>query len=101
MLVKHMAQTVTSEAINHFVDDLHTTHGVNLTSVLMYGSAGSLKEKEVASEFSLVVVLENISAEDLQLARSPVREWRRIGYPAPSYFSVSELREAADVFPIE
>ena len=46
-------------------------------------------------------MLENISAEDLQLARSPVREWRRIGYPAPSYFSVSELREAADVFPIE
>ncbi len=96
-----MAQTLRSEAVNHFVDDLKTTHGDNLNSVLIYGSGSALKEAEIASEFSLVVVLERISAEDLQLARSPVREWQRIGYPAPSYFSIGELHEASDVFPIE
>src|SRR4051812_8223305 len=30
-----------------------------------------------------------------------MREWRRMGHPLPVYFTVSELQNAADVFPIE
>jgi hypothetical protein len=30
-----------------------------------------------------------------------MREWRRLGHPLPVYFTVEELSDAADVFPIE
>ena len=30
-----------------------------------------------------------------------MREWHKLGHPVPVYFTVSELQNAADVFPIE
>jgi hypothetical protein len=30
-----------------------------------------------------------------------MREWQRLGHPMPVYFTVEELNDAADVFPIE
>jgi hypothetical protein len=30
-----------------------------------------------------------------------MREWQRLGHPLPVYFTFAELRDAADVFPIE
>src|SRR6266480_7801871 len=30
-----------------------------------------------------------------------MREWQRLGHPLPVYFTVEELSDAADVFPIE
>jgi hypothetical protein len=96
-----MAQRLAQDAANHLVEDLRETHGENLVSVVIYGAATRAREAEVASNFNVLVVLTNISSKDLELARSPVREWKRIGYPAPSYFTLKELLDAADVFPIE
>ena len=35
------------------------------------------------------------------MAQAPMREWQRLGHPLPVYFTVEELSDAADVFPIE
>jgi hypothetical protein len=88
-------------AVEHFVDDLKSTHGANLVSIMLYGSAINGKEAEVGSELNVLVALEKITPEDLRLAQAPVREWQRIGHPLPVYFTSEELRDAADVFPIE
>src|SRR4051812_24108786 len=88
-------------AVEHFVDDLKSTHGANLVSIMLYGSAINGKEAEVGSELNVLVALEKITPEDLRLAQAPVREWQRIGNPLPVYFTSEELRDAADVFPIE
>jgi len=37
----------------------------------------------------------------LRQAQAPMREWQRLGHPLPVYFTVEELSDAADVFPIE
>jgi predicted nucleotidyltransferase len=96
-----MAKTIVQAALNHLVEDLRATHGDNLAAVVVYGSAASGDHIELRSDYNLLIALNRITPEDLRLAQAPMREWRRLGHPLPVYFTVAELNEAADVFPIE
>ncbi len=84
-----------------FVDDLKGTHGRNLASVVLYGSAVTGDFVKNQSDYNLLIALHKIAPEDLRAAQAPMREWSRLGYSVPVYFTVSELQNAADVFPIE
>lgn len=96
-----MANTVAQEAFKHLVGDLKATHGDNLASVMLYGSAAAGDFVRLQSDYNILIALHRITPEDLRLSQAPVREWRRLGHPLPVYFTFSELRDAADVFPIE
>lgn len=84
-----------------FIDDLKSTHGKNLASVILYGSAAAGDFIPAKSDYNLLIALHRITPEDLRNAHACVREWHRMGHPVPVYFTVSELQNAADVFPIE
>lgn len=94
-------KTVVQEALHGLVDDLRKTHGDNLASIVLYGSAAAGDHHEVRSDYNLLIALNRITPEDLRLAQAPMREWQRLGHPLPVYFTVEELSDAADVFPIE
>src|ERR1043166_6675340 len=96
-----MANKVAQEAFSHLIGDLRATHGDNLASVVLYGSAASGDFLQIESDYNLLIALERITPEDLRLAQAPMREWQRLGHPLPVYFTAEELRDAADVFPIE
>ncbi len=96
-----MSKTIVQEALNHLVGDLRATHGDNLSSVVLYGSAAAGDHIELRSDYNLLISLHRITPEDLRLAQAPMREWQRLGHPLPVYFTVEELADAADVFPIE
>src|SRR5918993_3476225 len=96
-----MANRVAQEAFNHLIGDLKATHGDNLASVVLYGSAASGDFVQTESDYNLLIALHRITPEDLRVAQPPMREWRRLGHPLPVYFTLAELRDAADVFPIE
>jgi len=96
-----MANRVAQEAFNHLVGDLKATHGDNLASVVLYGSAASGDFVQLESDYNVLIALQHITPEDLRQAQAPAREWQRLGHPLPVYFTFSELRDAADVFPIE
>jgi predicted nucleotidyltransferase len=96
-----MANKVAQEAFNHLVGDLKATHGDNLASVVLYGSAASGDFVQTESDYNVLIALHHITPEDLRQAQAPAREWQRLGHPLPVYFTFSELRDAADVFPIE
>lgn len=83
------------------VDDLRETHGANLASVILYGSAAAGDFQTNTSDYNLLIALNEIRPRDLRAAQAPMREWHRMGHPLPVYFTVSELQNAADVFPIE
>ena len=53
------------------------------------------------SDYNLLIALREITPKDLRAAQAPMREWNRMGHPVPVYFTVAELEDAADVFPIE
>jgi hypothetical protein len=92
---------ITQGSLNHFVDDLRATHKENLASVVLYGSAATGDRMAERFGLNLLVALHRITPEDLRLAQAPAREWNRLGQPLPVYFTLKELSDAADVFPIE
>jgi len=96
-----MVKTVVQEALNGLVEDLRATHGTNLASVVLYGSAAAGDHIELRSDYNILIALNHITPEDLRQAQAPMREWQRLGHPLPVYFTVEELSDAADVFPIE
>ncbi len=86
---------------NDLIDDLKASHGANLVSVVLYGSAAAGDFVANASDYNLLVALEQIEPKDLRAAQASMREWRKMGHPLPVYFTTGELQNAADVFPIE
>src|SRR6266542_5958814 len=96
-----MAKTFVHDAVNSLLRDLQATHADNLASVVLYGSAAAGDHIELRSDYNLLITLKRITPEDLRLAQAPMREWQRLGHPLPVYFTVEELSDAADVFPIE
>lgn len=84
-----------------FIDDLRSTHGSNLVSVILYGSAAAGDFVPRQSDYNTLITLEKIGPSDLRNAHACIREWRRLGHPVPMYFTRSEIANAADVFPIE
>jgi predicted nucleotidyltransferase len=96
-----MVKTIVQEALKGLVEDLRATHGANLASVVLYGSAAAGDHIELRSDYNILIALQRITPEDLRQAQAPMREWQRLGHPLPVYFTVEELSDAADVFPIE
>ena len=84
-----------------FIDDLRATHGKNLASVILYGSAATGDFVRARSDYNILIALHKITPRDLRNAHASVREWHKLGHPVPVYFTVGELKNAADVFPIE
>src|SRR5690349_12889551 len=96
-----MVKPIVKETLNGLVEDLRATHGDNLVWVVVYGSAAAGDHVELRSDYNLLIALHCITPEDLRQAQPPMREWQRLGHPLPVYFTVEELSDAADVFPIE
>jgi hypothetical protein len=96
-----MANKITQETLRTFVEDLRSTHGENLASIVLYGSAAVGDEVEQQFGVNVLVALHAITPHDLRMAQAPIREWQRFGQPLPVYFTLTELKDAADVFPIE
>jgi hypothetical protein len=83
------------------IDDLKSAHGRNLAAIILYGSAAAGDFVANASDYNLLIALHEIRPQDLRSAQAPMREWQRMGHSVPVYFTVGELKDAADVFPIE
>ena len=96
-----MTKSVIQEALSGLVEDLRTTHGDNLASIVLYGSAAAGDRTDMHSDYNLLIALNRITPADLRDSQAPMREWRRLGHPLAVYFTVEELSDAADVFPIE
>jgi hypothetical protein len=88
-------------ALNGLVDDLRAAYGENLASIVLYGSVAVGDQLELRSDRNLLIALKRISLRDLRLSQSTLRNWLSLRQPMPVFFTVEELKRAADVFPIE
>ena len=96
-----MANKSDSKALDRLVEDLRAAHGDNLASIVLYGSAAAGDDEGRRKDHNLLIALKRISSDDLRTAHKALRNWLKLGEPMPVYFTVEELKRAADVFPIE
>ena len=96
-----MANKSDSKALDTLVENLRAAHGDNLASIVLYGSVAAGDHIEQHSDHNLLIALNRITSEDLRLSQNAMRDWLKSGQPTPVYFTVEELKRAADVFPIE
>ncbi|HEY2893214.1 MAG TPA: hypothetical protein VGJ16_03350 [Pirellulales bacterium] len=92
------AQDMTSEQL---VKALHEALGQKLRAVVLYGSAAAGDFVPGVSGRDILIVAEPIGAVELAELAGPLRRWEQAGNPLPQIFTPRELRESADVFPIE
>jgi hypothetical protein len=90
-----------SAKLEKLIDDLRVAHSDNLASIVLYGSAATGDQPNARSDHNLLIALNHITTADLHAAHDALREWHKLGQPTPVYFTVEELQDAADVFPIE
>lgn len=96
-----MTSRLNEDTLTDMVGRLRSAHGDNLVSVVLYGSAAVHEIADWRTDYNLLVCLRHITPADLRASQGPSRGWTRAGNSLPVYFSVEELNEAADVFPIE
>lgn len=96
-----MATKIDATNLDQLIEDLRAAHGENLASVVLYGSAAAGDQVELRSDHNLLVALNRITTDDLHAAETAMRAWQKLGQQVPVYFTVAELQDAADVFPIE
>ncbi len=96
-----MATKINATNLSQLVDDLRAAHGDNLASVVLYGSAAAGDQVELRSDHNLLIALNRITTGDLHAAETAMRAWQKLGQQIPVYFTMAELQDAADVFPIE
>lgn len=87
--------------LEKLISDLRVAHGDNLASIVLYGSAAIGQQTNRRSDHNLLIALKRITTDDLHAAHDALQDWHKLGQPTPVYFTVEELQDAADVFPIE
>lgn len=91
--------------MDHLLDELVTklkaAYGSDLLSVVLYGSAASSDYHEKHSDLNVLCILRRVGLAELERAEPALRWWVKGGQPAPLLMSEEEIRDGADVFPIE
>jgi hypothetical protein len=75
--------------------------GSNLHSVVLYGSAASPEFHEKFSDVNLLCLLQDLSASAMLALSETVAWWTKQKQTVPLLLAVEELKNSADVFPIE
>jgi hypothetical protein len=90
------------EALKNLVERLHEAARDNLESIILYGSAARGDFHHAHSDLNVLCILRSLRAPELARVSTAVKWWTTAQHqPAPLFFSAEELRQAADVFPIE
>lgn len=88
-------------ALNQLVQRLTSTAGTNLLSVILHGSAAGGDFHPAFSDLNILCLMRELSPAAMRALAPALSWWSEQKYPAPLFFTRSELQAAADVFPIE
>lgn len=88
-------------ALNQLVQRLTSAAGANLLSVILHGSAASGDFHPEFSDLNVLCLMNELSPAAMRALAPTLSWWSAQKYPAPLFFTRSELQAAADVFPIE
>ncbi|HBA83891.1 MAG TPA: hypothetical protein DCZ95_07355 [Verrucomicrobia bacterium] len=87
--------------IETFIEKLKEACPAGLLSVVLYGSAAAGDHLPKKSDLNILVLLADLKLQRLKALAPVAAAWDRAGHPAPLLFTPGQLRQSADVFPIE
>lgn len=83
------------------VERLQEALRLELTSVILFGSAAAGDHLEGRSDYNVLVIVKTLGLSQLNAVGRAVKGWLRAGNPAPLLFTREGFRQSADTFPIE
>ena len=90
------------EVLKNLVERLHAAARDNLESIILYGSAARGDFQEAHSDLNVLCTLRSLHVTELERVSPVVKWWTTEQHQSPPlFFSAEELRQSADVFPIE
>lgn len=87
--------------LTELVERLKAAAPDNLKGLVLYGSAVTGEFTAKHSDLNILCIVERAGAGELEVLHGPVEWWTRQNNPPPLIFTLSELRQSADVFAIE
>ena len=87
--------------LKEFLDRLQPATGVNLVSVVLYGSAATGEFRAGQSDLNILCLVNHTDAKDLESLHAISEWWIKKGNHPPLIFTRDELNRSADVFAIE
>jgi len=85
----------------NLAESLKTICKDNLKSVILYGSHAAGDHVAKRSDYNILVVLNQLGAQELTALANLSSQWVKEGNPTPLFLTSKRLRRSADVFPIE
>lgn len=85
---------------NKFIEELKDILKDKLEMVFVYGSKASIPAYDIKEGADLMVVVQDLTAEELKKCIKPVYKWTRKN-SVPVFMSMSEWFSSADVYPME
>jgi predicted nucleotidyltransferase len=87
--------------LSELVEQLRSVVGGNLVAVVLHGSAATEEFQPEYSDLNVLCVVNDLSASAMRTLSPVLGWWAAFRYPAPLFFTLTELQISADVFPIE
>jgi predicted nucleotidyltransferase len=93
---------IMDKKISSLIIDLENIFKDRLESIILYGSAAFGEFQQNISDLNLIIVIENLMAEDLKAASPVMKKWTsKTKNPAPVFMDKQEMLNSCDVYPIE
>lgn len=85
--------------LDKFIEELKNTLGDNLLSVIAFGSQANVEDAK--SNLNLMIVTDQLTAENLYDISKPVKKWVKAKNPIPVIMNKDEWYSSFDVYAIE
>lgn len=90
-----------NKILNNLKIDLENIYKEKLISIILYGSAATYGFNPKTSDINLIVIIENLTAQDLKTGHSTIKKWIKTQNPAPLFIDSKEWLNSTDVYALE
>lgn len=87
--------------LEEFVNKVRASYDNSLESIVLFGSAATEDFSRKYSDYNVIIVLKEVTPAGLEKSAKLVKNWMKVGNPAPLFFDTQHIRTSTDVFPIE
>lgn len=89
------------QTLTQFTEDVKQIYGETLLAVILYGSAASDEFVEGRSNINCLVLLKQVTPDQLKRCAPQLLTWHKQGMSTPLFIDPAYVQSSVDVFPIE